>query len=85
MIEHDTRCYSTAVVKPVTKDRIVIALSPGYAAVSFKLADGGAEVVILDKNATETTRLRVAPPEPGHVLNIITISEGVEIVYKDHE
>jgi hypothetical protein len=73
---------AVAVVKPVTKDRIVISLSPGYTAVSFKLASGGAEVVILDKNSTETTRLAVAPPEPGHVLKINTSADGVEIVYE---
>src|SRR5664279_3906449 len=58
------------VVEPVSKDRIVILLSPGYKAVTFNLANGGAECVILDRNATETTRFAVAPPQPGHVLNV---------------
>jgi hypothetical protein len=73
---------SIAKVEPVSKDRIVIRMSPGYKAVTFKLADGGAECVILDKDSTETTRLGVAPPQPGHMLEINHIDYGVEIVYR---
>ena len=72
-----------AVVEPVGKDRIIIKLSKGYSAVSFKLADGGAEVVILDKDATETTRLAVAPPDKGQKLWIETTGNSVEVIYKD--
>jgi hypothetical protein len=71
------------VVQPLTKDRIVISLSPGYRAVWFKLASGGAELVVLDNHATETTRLQVAPPEPGQSLRITTPDPNiVEILYE---
>ena len=74
---------SIAKVDQVTKDRIIISVAPGgYHAVTFKLANGGAECVILDKDATETTRLSIAPPQPGHVLDIHHIDTGVEIVYR---
>jgi hypothetical protein len=74
---------SIAKVEPVTKDHIIISVAPGgYRAVTFKLANGGAECVILDKDSTETTRLSIAPPQPGHVLEIKHIDTGVEIIYR---
>ena len=73
---------SVAVVKPVSKDLIEIALSPGYRALWFNLPNGGAEIVILDKNVTETTRLAVSPPDKGYVLEIKMLDERVEIVYR---
>ena len=73
---------SVAVVKPVSKDLIEIAPSPGYRALWFKLTNGGAEIVILDKNVTETTRLAVSPPDKGYVLEIKMLDERVEIVYR---
>ena len=69
-------------IKPLTKDHIVMSLSPGHTAVTFKLADGGVECVILDKDATETTRFSIAPPQPGHVLEVNHIDTGVEIIYR---
>ena len=71
-----------AKVEPVSKDKMVISIAPGYRAVTFKLANGGAECVILDRDATETTRLAIAPPQPGHVLKVKHIDSGVEIVYR---
>jgi hemolysin activation/secretion protein len=74
---------SIAKVEPISKDHIVISITPGeYRAVTFKLANGGAECVILDKDATETTRLSIAPPQSGHVLEIHHIDTGVEIIYR---
>jgi hypothetical protein len=74
---------SIATVEHITKDKIIIRLGKGRSAVSFKLANGGAEVVVLDKDATETTRLAVAPPEKGHKLWIETTANTVEIIYRD--
>jgi hypothetical protein len=73
---------SIAKVEPKTKDHIVMTLSPGHTAVTFKLANGGAECVILDKDATETTRFAISPPQPGHVLEVNHIDSGVEIIYR---
>ena len=73
---------SVAVVKPVSKDLIEIALSPGYSALWFNLPSGGAEIVILDRNATETTRLAVAPPDKDYVLEIVMLDESVKIFYR---
>jgi hypothetical protein len=72
-----------AKVEPITKDRIVIRLSKGYSFVSFKLPNGGAEIVILDKDATETTRLAVAPPVKGRKLWIEPTGDSVELIYRD--
>jgi hypothetical protein len=73
---------SVAVVKPEGKDRLVITLSPGYRAVTFNLANGGAECIILDRDSTETTRLAVAPPDKGYKLEVNLLDEIVEIVYR---
>jgi hypothetical protein len=72
-----------ATVEHITKDKIIIRLGKGRSAVSFKLANGGAEVVVLDKDATETTRLAVAPPAKGRKLWIETSGDTVEIIYKE--
>lgn len=74
----------TTIVKPITKDRISITLSEGHRAIWFNLANGGAEIVILDKDATECTRLAATPPEPGYRLRIYTPDiETLDIIYEE--
>lgn len=77
---------SIAKVEPVTRDRIMISLSPGYRSVSFRLQNGGAEIVIVDAKATETTRFAVAPPKVGQALDIIHTDETmIEVVYRSKD
>ena len=74
----------TTIVKPVTRDHISIVLDEGHRVMWFKLPNGGAEIVVLDKDATETTRLAVAPPEPGYQLRIATkVDNVVDIIYEE--
>lgn len=73
-------------VEPVSPDRFTLSLSPGYRAVWFKLANGGAEIVILDDNATETTRLAVAPPKVDQQLRVhMPETDQIEIIYEGKE
>ena len=74
---------SVAVIEQLNKDHITISLGPHYRAVTFKLANGGAECVVLDNNATETTRFAIAPPRPGYVLEVNFVDGGVEIIYRE--
>jgi hypothetical protein len=70
-------------VEPKSRDRFTLSLSPGYRAVWFKLANGGVEIVILDTQATETTRLAVAPPKVDQTLRVhMPDPDQVEIIYE---
>lgn len=72
------------VVKPLSRDRIVIKVSEGYQAVVFKLANGGAEVIVLDNTQTEATRFGVAPPSGTQTLEVTINPLGnVDVEYKD--
>lgn len=76
----------TTIVKPVTRDHISITLDEGHRVMWFNLASGGAEIVVLDKNGTECTRLAVAPPEPGYQLRVATkVDNVVDIIYEDKQ
>jgi hypothetical protein len=76
----------TTIVKPITRDHITIVLDEGHRAMWVRLANGGAEIVVLDKDATECTRLAVAPPEPDYQLRIQTKSaDTVDIIYEEKQ
>ena len=66
-----------ATVKPLGRNHIRIIPEPGYEVVVFKNADGSAEAVVLDRNFTEATRLRIEKPREGQTLIVSRHSFGV--------
>ena len=73
---------SVASVRPISRDRIRITPAPGYEVVVFRQADGSAEAAVLDRQYTETTRLKIAAPPPGQKLGIERgVDGGFELVY----
>ncbi len=45
----------------LSEDAMRFTPAPGYSVVVFKMADQSAEVIVMDKNWLETSRLLVAP------------------------
>lgn len=62
---------TNATVKPIGRDHIRIAPEPGYEVVVFKCSDGSAEAIVLDRNFTEATRLRIEKPRDGQTLIVL--------------
>lgn len=72
----------SATVRPISRDRYMIVPAPGITIVVFRNHDGSADAMVMNKDRTETTRLRIEPPEAGRELAIVRNEDGaIEVIY----
>jgi hypothetical protein len=70
-----------ACVRPISRDRYEIIPAKGYRVIVFQSVGGASEACILDSDATEMTRLAIAPPKKNQTLTIVRVDDGIEVIY----